>query len=148
MEEIVHKYRNHVPTGLREVLPGLRTRTYNHAQEAEAYGVGAAALLPWSTFYHDLDAGTAIPDIAEAYDVSTQLVEYRIKITGATNLVPKSLPCFVGGWGDHSTPHFAYEPNIGNWVSRPIVQSSSVSRGLGGRAAREQTRSVLSSRAD
>lgn len=86
MEEIVHKYRNHVPTGLREVMPGLRTRTYDHAQEAEAYGVGAAALLPWSTFYHDLNAGTAIPDIAEAYDVSTQLVEYRIKITGATNL--------------------------------------------------------------
>jgi len=28
--------------GLREVTPGLRTRTYNHAQEAEAYGVGAA----------------------------------------------------------------------------------------------------------
>lgn len=86
MEEIVHKYRNHVPTGLREVMPGLRTRTYNHAHEAEAYGVGAAMLLSWSTFYHDLDAGTPIADIAEAYDVSTQLVEYRIKITGATNL--------------------------------------------------------------
>jgi hypothetical protein len=86
MEEIVHKYRNHVPTGLREIRPGLRTRTYNYAQEAEAYGVGAAALLPWSTFFHDLDGGTPIPDISEAYDVSTQLVEYRIKITGATNL--------------------------------------------------------------
>ena len=86
MEEIVHKHRNHVPTGLREVMPGLRTRTYNHAQEAEAYGVGAAALLPWMTFYHALDAGTPISDIADAYDVSTQLVEYRIKITGATNL--------------------------------------------------------------
>lgn len=86
MEEIVHKHRNHLPTGLREVMPGLRTRTYDHAQEAEAYGVGAAALLPWSTFYHMLDAGTPVVDIAETYDVTTPLVEYRIKITGATNL--------------------------------------------------------------
>jgi hypothetical protein len=86
MEEIVHKYRNHVPSGLREVTPGLRTRTYDHAQEAEAYGVGAAALLPWSAFYHTLNAGTPIADIAEAYDVTRPLVEYRIKITGATNL--------------------------------------------------------------
>jgi hypothetical protein len=86
MEEIVHKHRNHVPTGLREVMPGLRTRTYDQAQEAEAYGVGAAALLPWNTFYHMLDEGTPVPDIAETYDVTIPLVEYRIKITGATNL--------------------------------------------------------------
>jgi hypothetical protein len=86
MEEIVHKYRSHVPTGLHEVMPGLRTRTYNTAQESEAYGVGAAALLPWTTFYHMLDAGTPVAEIAEAYDVSEQLVEYRIKITGASRL--------------------------------------------------------------
>jgi hypothetical protein len=86
MEEIVHKHRNHVPTGLREVMTGLRARTYDQAQEAEAYGVGAAALLPWSTFYHMLAAGTPVVDIAENYDVTTPLVEYRIKITGATNL--------------------------------------------------------------
>jgi hypothetical protein len=86
MEEIVHTHRNHVPTGLREIMPGLRVRDYDHAQEAEAYGVGAAVLLPWSTFYHMLDAGTRTTDIAETYDVTTQLVEYRIKITGASNL--------------------------------------------------------------
>jgi len=83
MEEIVHKHRNHVPTSLREVMPGLRTRTYDHEQEAEAYGVGAAALLPWSTFYHVLDAGTPVTEIADSYDVTKPLVEYWIKIAGA-----------------------------------------------------------------
>lgn len=85
MEEIVHMHRKHVPTGLREVLPGLRVRSYDAGQEAEAYGVGAAALLPWSSFFHCIDRGASIEDIAEMYDVTTQLAEYRIKITGATN---------------------------------------------------------------
>jgi IrrE N-terminal-like domain len=86
MEEIVHVHRRHVPTGLREVTPGLRVREYNEAQEMEAYGVGAAVLLPWSSFYHALDSGQPIHTIADHYDVTAQLVEYRIKITGATNL--------------------------------------------------------------
>jgi len=86
MEEIVHIYRRHVPTGLRTVLPGMRVRDYDKKQEMEAYGVGAAALLPWTSFYHALDAGTEIEQMAEDYDVTTELIKYRIKITGATNL--------------------------------------------------------------
>lgn len=86
MEEIVHKYRNHVPTGLREVLPGLRARTYDQTQEAEAYGVGAAVLLPWKTFYHMLDSGTEVAQMADAYEVTVELIKYRIKVTGASNL--------------------------------------------------------------
>jgi IrrE N-terminal-like domain len=86
MEEIVHIHRNHRPTGLRDVMPGLRVRDYHHDQEAEAYGVGAAVLLPWSLFFHAVNAGTSVFDMAEAFDVTEPLVEYRIKITGATNL--------------------------------------------------------------
>lgn len=86
MEEIVHMHRKHVPTGLREVLPGLRVRTYDAGQEAEAYGVGTAALLPWNSFFDCVNRGVSIEEIAETYDVTTQLAEYRIKITGATNL--------------------------------------------------------------
>ena len=86
MEEIVHVHLKHVPTGLRNITPGLRVRDYNIAQEAEAYGVGAAVLLPWSSFYHRLDSGEAPEVIAEYYDVTTQLVQYRIKIAGASNL--------------------------------------------------------------
>lgn len=86
MEEVVHKYRQHIPTGLREVLPGLRVRDYNKQQESEAYGVGAAVLLPWGQFYHGVNAGQSIYDLAEAFDVTEALIEYRIKVTGATNL--------------------------------------------------------------
>jgi Zn-dependent peptidase ImmA (M78 family) len=86
MEEIVHVYRKHVPTGLRGIMPGLRVREYNKAQEMEAYGVGAAVLLPWSSFYYSLNSGRPIQEMAECYDVTMQLIQYRIKITGATNL--------------------------------------------------------------
>lgn len=86
MEEIVHIQRKHKPSGLRDVMPGLRLREYHADQEEEAYGVGAAVLLPWGEFYHLLDTGTGIPDIADTFDVTQALVQYRIKITGASNL--------------------------------------------------------------
>jgi hypothetical protein len=86
MEEVVHIHRKHKPSGLRDVLPGLRVRDYHKEHETEAYGVGVAVLLPWSQFYHQLDAGTPIAEIAEAFDVTEALVQYRIKITAATNL--------------------------------------------------------------
>jgi hypothetical protein len=86
MEEVVHIHRNHRPTGLRDVMPGLRVRDYHSDQEAEAYGVGAAVLLPWAKFFHSVNDGASVFDMAEAFDVTVALVEYRIKITGATNL--------------------------------------------------------------
>jgi hypothetical protein len=67
-------------------LPGLRVRDYNKSQEAEAYGVGAAVLLPWGQFFHSLNAGDSVCTLAEDFDVTEALIEYRIKVTGATNL--------------------------------------------------------------
>jgi hypothetical protein len=61
-------------------------REYHADQEEEAYGVGAATLLPWAQFYHFLDTGIGVSKIAEEFDVTEDLVAYRIKITGATNL--------------------------------------------------------------
>lgn len=86
MEEVVHIHRQHKPSGLRDVMPGLRVRDYHKEYETEAYGVGAAVLLPWSHFYHQLDAGIPISEIAEIFDVTEALVQYRIKVTAATNL--------------------------------------------------------------
>jgi hypothetical protein len=86
MEEVVHIHRKHRPSGLKDVMPGLRVREYHKDHETEAYGVGAAVLLPWSQFYHQLDAGTPVADIAEAFDVTEALIQYRIKVTAATNL--------------------------------------------------------------
>jgi IrrE N-terminal-like domain len=86
MEEIVHTYRNHCPSRLVIVADGVRVRDYDKAQEDEAYGVGAAVLLPWQPFFAGLNAGRTIEELAEQYDVTTDLVGYRIKITGAYHL--------------------------------------------------------------
>jgi hypothetical protein len=86
MEEVSHTYLQHVPTGLILDADGSRVRGYDKNQEAEAYGVGAAALIPWSTFFQALNAGSSVDEMADAYDVTRELIEYRIKVTGAYRL--------------------------------------------------------------
>lgn len=86
MEEITHVFMRHAPTGVRKLAGGLAVRDYDIAQEREAYGIGAAALLPWVSFFRELNAGLSIEAIAVNYGISTALVSYRISITGATNL--------------------------------------------------------------
>ncbi len=86
MEEIVHTHLSHVPSKVLVHGNGLHFRDYDAEQEKEAYGIGAAALLPWSTFFCALNAGQNAKDLAEEYDVTTHLIEYRIKITGAYRL--------------------------------------------------------------
>ena len=65
---------------------GLLVRDYDQKQETEAYGVGAAVLLPWAMFFPKLNGGAGIEDLSEEFDVTTQLIEYRIKICGAMAL--------------------------------------------------------------
>jgi hypothetical protein len=86
MEEIAHIHLRHVPTGLVRSSDGLRMRDYDKAQEEEAFGVGAAALLPWEAFFRAINGGTTINQLAERYELSTQLITYRVKITGAYKL--------------------------------------------------------------
>jgi Zn-dependent peptidase ImmA (M78 family) len=86
MEEISHIHLEHSPTGLRSVWNGLRLRDFNEKQEREAYGVGSAALLPWGAFFHDLNAGLPVTELAEKYQVSRELIEYRIKTSGGYKL--------------------------------------------------------------
>lgn len=38
----------HSPTGLVRSVDGLCMRSYDKAQEEEAFGVGAATLIPWN----------------------------------------------------------------------------------------------------
>jgi hypothetical protein len=85
-EEICHCYFGHQPTAFVVNAQGLLVRDFNKKQEEEAYGVGAAVLLPWNLFFPLLNKGTGVEDLAEGFDVTTQLVEYRIKITGASAL--------------------------------------------------------------
>ena len=48
--------------------------------EKDAYGVGAAALVPWEMLLPDMNRGAAIDELAELSDVTTDLITYRIKI--------------------------------------------------------------------
>jgi hypothetical protein len=61
-------------------------RDYDKAQEEEAFGVGAAALIPWEAFFRGINAGRTVDELAETYELSEQLTTYRIKITGAYKL--------------------------------------------------------------
>lgn len=83
MEEIVHTHTRHRPSGIVPAANGLQVREYNKAQETEAYGIGAAALLPWGQFFKVVNVGRSIDEIAGEFQVTAELIEYRIKITGA-----------------------------------------------------------------
>ena len=86
MEEISHVFLKHAPTGLKSVSPGICVRDYDPEQEREAYGVGAAAIIPWASLFQDLNRSSSVSFIAKKYAISEPLVNYRIGITGATNL--------------------------------------------------------------
>jgi hypothetical protein len=83
MEEIAHTYLEHVPSSLVMAADGLQFRDYDRSQEDDAYGVGAAALLPWQNFFHAVNSGQTAEELAEHFDVTEDLISYRIKITGA-----------------------------------------------------------------
>ena len=86
MEEISHIYLGHKPSGVTYAMDGVEVRDYHQNQEAEAYGVGAAALLPWQPFFNALKAGHTVVQLSEINDVTPDLIGYRIKTTGAYNL--------------------------------------------------------------
>lgn len=86
MEEIAHVHLGHRPTRLVAEDAGVRARDYDKEQEDEAYGVGAAALLPWGSFFQALNRGDNVEQLSASFEVSTQLIQYRIKVCGATAL--------------------------------------------------------------
>ena len=86
MEEIVHVHLKHSPTRIVSGAPGVSFRDYDKSQEEQAFGVGAAALLPWPELFSLINSGQTFTCIADKYDVSSQLVNYRINVTGARKL--------------------------------------------------------------
>lgn len=82
MEEITHVYRNHKPSGIVLIAGALEVREYHAPQEKEAYGIGAATLIPWANLFQLLNSGRTIQELAELFDVTSDLIEYRVKITG------------------------------------------------------------------
>lgn len=78
MEEICHVLLGHQQVRISMDLLGARD--YSQRIESEAYGVGAAVLLPYvglKRFYHE---GLTDLEIAKRYNVSELLVQYRAKL--------------------------------------------------------------------
>jgi Zn-dependent peptidase ImmA (M78 family) len=85
MEEVSHVFLGHKPSRLAiETVDEdgkVNARDYNHSIEEEAYGTGAAALVPYSSLKRMVSDGRTIQQIAAHFRVSRALVEFRIKIS-------------------------------------------------------------------
>jgi hypothetical protein len=85
MEEICHVFLGHQPNRLSVVTKDERgkvmSRDYRKADEEEAYATGAAALVPYAALKRFVYAGKRASDIAKHFRVSSELVEYRLKVT-------------------------------------------------------------------
>jgi hypothetical protein len=85
MEEVCHVFLGHKPSRLaierRDKDGRVIARDYNQAIEEEAYGTGAAALVPYSALKRMVRAGRTSREIARHFYVSQALVEYRIKVS-------------------------------------------------------------------
>jgi len=85
MEEICHVFLGHEPNRLsivtRDARGKVMSRDYRKADEEEAYGVGAAALVPYASLKKLLAKGNVSSEIASRFRVSRELVEYRMKVT-------------------------------------------------------------------
>lgn len=75
MEEICHLLLGHQPS-----LIDSKGRTYDRAIEDEAYAIGAATLVPFKPLREMLQARRSPNEIARHFDVSRQLINYRIKV--------------------------------------------------------------------
>lgn len=86
MEEIVHIVLDHPQT---EILLDERARrqTYDKGVEDEAFNVGAACIIPYRALFNAVKQNrTAIPELAQQYNMSEQYIVYRIKRAGLSNI--------------------------------------------------------------
>ncbi len=85
MEEVCHVFLGHKANQLE--IPKTNdqgkmiARDYNESDEEEAYAVGAAALVPYSSLQRFVITGKTTFDIAKHFGVSRELIIYRIKIS-------------------------------------------------------------------
>lgn len=85
MEEVCHVFLGHKANRLAVVAQDKRGRTiareYNQADEEAAYAIGAAALVPYIALRRLMLNGKSSQEIARHFEVSRELVEYRLKVT-------------------------------------------------------------------
>lgn len=85
MEEISHVFLGHQPSRLAVQNYNKQgkaiARDYRPEIEEEAYSVGAAALVPYSALRRFVMQGKTSREIARHFNVSRELVEYRMKVS-------------------------------------------------------------------
>ena len=85
MEEICHVFLGHKANRLAIVSEDrngkMSARDYNESDEEAAYAVGAAALAPYSSLLKFVLRGMTSKEIGRHFDVSRDLVEYRLKVS-------------------------------------------------------------------
>jgi uncharacterized protein DUF955 len=81
-EELFHITLKHAPSKIFLCpLTGLLRREYTKEIEDEAYWSAAAGLLPYVTLKALIQSGSTIESIADAFGVSVDLVQFRMKVT-------------------------------------------------------------------
>ena len=85
MEEVCHVFLGHKANRLHVVAETkdgkTMSRDYNDADEEAAYAVGAAALVPFTSLRRFVHRGKTSKEIAQHFNVSRELIEYRIKVS-------------------------------------------------------------------
>lgn len=85
MEEICHVFMGHTPSRLAIQNTNKNgqviARDYRAEIEEEAYSIGAAALVPYTSLARMVNQGKTSREIARHFNVSRELVEYRIKVS-------------------------------------------------------------------
>lgn len=85
MEEICHVFLGHKPSRLAIKAINKQgkviARDYRPEIEEEAYSIGAAALVPFSALRRMVNQGKTSREIARHFNVSRELVEYRMKVS-------------------------------------------------------------------
>ena len=80
MEEYFHIILKHKPSKVGHCpQTGIIRREFDKAMESEAYFSAAAALVPYSALKAMVISSATSPDIAEHFEVSGQLVDFRLK---------------------------------------------------------------------
>ena len=84
MEEVCHVFLGHKANRLSIVAQNKQGKTvardYNEADEEAAYSVGAAALVPFAGLRKLVREDKSSSEIARHFNVSRELVEYRLKV--------------------------------------------------------------------
>jgi len=80
MEEFFHLRLGHEPSRIRVFTGGKDWRTVDPEVEGEAFGSGAAALVPYRGLKDMLESGEPVRSVAHHFQVSADLVQFRAKV--------------------------------------------------------------------